>query len=150
MLMNDTQWGPRRKARSRALQALYQFELTGQDVGEIITQFRDVQDFSEVDIEYFRQLVRGVATQGDDLVERLQPLLDRPFEKVDTMERILLLLGTWQLVHEPGVPFQVVLDETIILANRFGSAQSHAYVNGVLDRAVREWQLPAGSPASPA
>ena len=52
-----SQFEPRRRARRRALQALYQWRLTGQDAGDIIAQFREFQDFSNVDVELFANLV---------------------------------------------------------------------------------------------
>ncbi len=144
--MNEvTSWEPRRRARRRALQALYQREIAHQDVDSIIVQFLETQDFSGVDGDYFKALVHGVEQQGEALQVELQALLDRPFEQLDTMERILLLMGAWQFRHDPEVPFQVVLDECVDLANRFGSGQTHAYVNAVLDRAARDWRLP-GAP----
>lgn len=135
-------WAPRRRARRRALQALYQREITGEEVDGIIVQFLDVQDFSGVDTDYFKRLVHGVEDQEAALRDELQPLLDRPFAQLDTMERILILLGAWQFRHEPEVPFPVVVDEAVDLANRFGSAQTHRYVNAVLDKAARAWGLP--------
>lgn len=135
-------WEPRRRARRRALQALYQREITREDVDGIIIQFLDTQDFSGVDTAYFKRLVHGVDEQESALRDDLQPLLDRPFAQLDTMERILLLLGAWHFRHDPEVPFPVVVDEAVDLANRFGSAQTHAYVNAVLDRAGQAWKLP--------
>lgn len=141
-------WEPRRRARRRALQALYQREITGDDVDEIIIQFLDTQDFSTVDEAYFKQLVHGVAGEAATLQEDLQPILDRPFGQLDTMERILLLLGAWHYRFDPQVPWPVVVNEAVDLANRFGSDQTHSYVNAVLDRAARAWNVPgARSPA---
>lgn len=134
-------WEPRRRARRRALQALYQREITGEAVDGIIVQFLEAQDFSGVDTDYFKRLLHGVEDQETALRDDLQPLLDRPFAQLDTMERILVLLGAWQLRHDPEVPFPVVVDEAVDLANRFGSAQTHRYVNAVLDRAARAWAL---------
>ena len=144
-MTDHDQWEPRRRARRRALQALYQRELTGHTPREIIAQFLETQDFSGVDEAYFIELVKGVDAAEGALVERLQPQLDRDFTKIDTMERLLLMLGAWQLLNDPGTPFQIVLDETTALANRFGSGQSHAYVNAVLDRSVRAWELPGSA-----
>ena len=107
--MNDrVDWEPRRRARRRALQALYQREIAGGSVDDIIVQFLDTQDFNGVDLEYFKTLVHGAEDDEAALVDALQPLLDRPFGQLDTMERILLLLGAWQFRHEPGTPYPVV------------------------------------------
>ncbi len=141
--MSDaSHWEPRRRARRRALQALYQREITGQDVGEIIVQFLETQQFDGVDTDYFKTLVRGVDAEGEALQEALQPQVDRPFAQLDTMERLLLRLGAWHFRFDPEVPYPVVVDEMVDLAHRFGSAQTPGYVNAVLDRSARAWQLP--------
>lgn len=130
----------RQRARRRALQALYQWQITRQDAIEILRQFRLAQDLSQVDEEFFEQLVRGVITDQAELDLSLQAFLDRPMVQVDLMEQVVLRLGAWQLLHCPEVPFRVVLDESIDLAHRFGSEQGHAYINGVLDKAAKSWR----------
>jgi N utilization substance protein B len=131
----------RQRARRRALQALYQWQITLQDADEILGQFRLVQDLSQIDEEYFEQMLRGVIDEQADLDTRLQPFLDRPMEQVDMMEQVVLRLGAWELLHSPDVPFRVVLDEAIDLAHRFGAEQGHAYINGVLDKAAKSWRV---------
>jgi len=119
-----------------------------QDADEIVLQFRQAQDFSIVDQPLFEQLVCGVIAEHEDLDRSLQPFLDRPFEQVDIMEQVILRLGAWELLHFPEVPFRVVLNESIDLAHRFGAEQGHAFINGVLDKAVRVWR-PGEIEASP-
>lgn len=132
--------GPTQRARRRALQALYQHQLTGQEAGLILLQFRKTQDFKGVDDAYFEQLVRGVITQQAELDEKLQPFLDRSLEVMDVIEKNVLRMGAWELLKAPQLPFRIVLDEAIDLARRFGAEQGHAYVNGVLDKAARAWR----------
>ena len=79
------QWEPRRRARRRALQALYQWQLTGQEASEILVQFREAQDFSGVDENLFKELVVGVVEEHEALASNLNPFMDRPLEKCDVM-----------------------------------------------------------------
>lgn len=140
--------GPRHLARKRAVQALYQWQVTGQEAGEILAQFHDEQDMSRVDTEYFDALVRGVTSGAGKLDEALAPFLDRSLDRVDPVERAVLRISAWELRHEPGVPWRVVLDEAVELTHEFGATEGHAYVNAVLDRAAREWraaEIEAGS-----
>ncbi|HET6564214.1 MAG TPA: transcription antitermination factor NusB [Xanthomonadales bacterium] len=137
---NETGFEPVQKARRRALQALYQWQLTGQDAGVILLQFRQTQDFKGVDLEYFEQLVRGVVNQREELDEKLQPFLDRSILVVDNIEKNVLRLGAWELLNEPQLQFRIIIDEAIDLAHRFGAEQGHAFVNGVLDKAARAWR----------
>lgn len=131
---------PRKRARRRALQAIYQWQLTGQDPGDILRQFREVQDMKGVDDAYFEALLRGVSEHKDSLDEALSELVDRPLDQVDLMERVVLRIGAWELLHCPELPYRVVLEQCVDLAHRFGSEGGHAYVNAVLDRAARRWR----------
>jgi N utilization substance protein B len=134
-----TDHGPSRRARRRALQALYQWQLTGHAPDDIIDQFYEAQDFQSVDRELFETLVRGVVERQEELAVALQPLLDRPLERCEVTERVTLLIGAYHLLHLPELPWQVSLAESVDLANRFGSTQGHAFVNAVLERAARAW-----------
>ena len=133
-------FGPRKRARRRALQAIYQWQITHQDADEILRQFREIQDLSQVDEAYFEQLLRCVINQKERLIDALQPFLDRPMDQVDVMERVVLMIGAWELLDCPEMPYRVVLNESVDLARRFGSEQGHSYVNAVLDKAAREWR----------
>jgi N utilization substance protein B len=136
----DKSHEPVQRARRRALQALYQWQLTRQDAGVILLQFRQTQDFKGVDVDYFEQLVRGVINQQEELDGKLQPFLDRSLLVVDVIEKNVLRMGAWELLNQPQLQFRIVIDEAIDLAHRFGAEQGHAFVNGVLDKAARAWR----------
>ena len=129
---------PRKRARRRALQAIYQWQITHQDANEILRQFREIQDLSQVDVGHFEELLRGVINETKRLTEALEPFMDRPMEQVDVMERVVLMIGAWELLECPEMPYRVVLNESVDLARRFGSEQGHSYVNAVLDKAARK------------
>ena len=133
----------RRRARRRALQALYQWHLTGQEVGDILTQFREEQDFSNVDTELFATLVRKVSSGQSNLDEKIAPFLDRPVDQLDVIEHVILSIGSYELLNSIDVPHQVVIDEAINLAKQFGAEQGHSFINGVLDKAAKQWRDPA-------
>jgi len=137
--MNDrTIYEPRSRARRRALQALYQWQITGQEANEILLQFRAAQDMKGVDVDHFEALVRGVSSEKDKLDAELQDFLDRPLDQVDLMEKVAIRIGAYELLYCPEQPFRVVVDECVDLAHRFGSEQGHAFVNAVLDKAARK------------
>ena len=124
----------RHQARRLALQALYQWQVTGDDLGDISSQFVAENDSDKYDIDYFRDLFQGVPTHLDELDRELQPLIDRDIERVDLVERAALRLGVYELLHHPEVPFRVVINESVELAKGFGADKGHRYVNGVLDK----------------
>ncbi len=129
----------RKRSRSRrlALQALYQWQVTGDDLGEIIHHFLAEHGGKGFEVDYFRDLVRGVPTRLEEVDAALEPFLDRPLEEVDLVERALLRLGAYELAAHPEVPYRVVINEAVELAKTFGAEQSHRYVNGVLDKVAR-------------
>ncbi|MGB0721931.1 MAG: transcription antitermination factor NusB [Gammaproteobacteria bacterium] len=121
-------------ARERALQALYQWDLTAQSVTDIAQQFREDQDMKGVDGDYFELLLGGVVRGVSGLDAAYEPALDRPPETLDAIERAILRLGCFELMHCPEVPYKVVINESVELAKRFGAEQGHKYVNAVLDK----------------
>jgi N utilization substance protein B len=142
-----TAFEPRKRARRRALQALYQWQLTGHGAGEILAQFRAAQDLSGVDEAHFERLLRGVVADQQALDDALEPFLDRPVAQLDLMERAILRLGAFELLNCLETPYRVVLDECVDLAHRFGSTDGHSYVNAVLDKAARQWRSAELAPA---
>lgn len=129
---------PRRRARRRALQALYQWQLNQDSAAAIIKQFMEEQSFDGVDQAYFEQLVQEVVAHHDALDQRLSPLLERIDASLDQTERVILRIGANELLHHPEVPYRVVLDEALALSHRFGSDNAYTFINGVLDRLASE------------
>lgn len=130
----ESPFEPRRRARRRALQALYQWQLNDDSASAIIEQFVEEQNFDGVDQTYFETLVREVVTHREALDAAVTPFLKRVEAGVDQMERVILRLGACELIHHPETPYRVVIDEAVELAHRFGAEQAHTFINGVLDR----------------
>ena len=84
--------------------------------------------------------MRGVVRHRASLDEALLPFLDRTVEEVDPIERAVLRIAAYELIHRLDVPYRVVLNEAIETAKRFGSEHGHTYINGVLDHAAIEWR----------
>ena len=127
----------RSRSRSLAIQAIYQWQMAGQDVGTIIQHFMLEQDTKKFDSDYFGELVRGVPTRLDELDKALADFIDRDLDAVDPVERAILRLGAYELIEHPEIPYRVVINEAVELAKTFGAEKGHRYVNGVLDKAAR-------------
>ena len=128
----------RSQARHHAVQAIYQWQMTGQDIRDIHDQFISENDPSEFEVTYFEGLLRGVPGNLGELDAELTPCLDRSIESVDPVERAILRLGAFELIHRLDVPYRVVINEAVELAKVFGAEQGHRYVNGVLDKLARK------------
>ncbi len=121
-------------ARRLALQALYQWDVSGEDAEGLLEQFLGIQDAERADAEYFKQLVCGVLAHKDELQEPLLPVLDRSLERIDPVERAVLRIACYEFRHCPNVPLAVVLAEATQLAGQFGTEKGSKYVNAVLDK----------------
>ncbi len=133
--------GARRRARAAAVQALYQWHMTGQGAAEIEGQFladRIAGDGPMVDRGFFHELLHGVVASAEKLDRRIEPLLDRPMAQVDPVECAILRIGAFELVERPEIPTGVAINEAVELAKTFGGENGHRYVNGVLDRLARD------------
>ena len=132
----------RSRARRRALQAVYAWQVSGGAAPQVIAQFAHEQAHEVADLEYFEDLVRGVVKHVDGLDAALAGFVDREIEQVDQIERAALRIAAYELLHRPDVPYRVVINEAIDTTKRFGSEHGHTYVNGVLDHAAAAWRAP--------
>ena len=130
----------RSRARRRALQAVYAWQLSNSPVERVIEQFQAEQDMEVADLEYFEALVRGVVQHANELDAVLAKYIDRDVAQVDPIERAVLRIAGFELAHRLDVPYRVVINEAIETTKRFGAEHGHTYVNGVLDRAAADWR----------
>lgn len=128
----------KRRARKLALQALYQWLMSGSELYEIEAQFRVANDMEKVDPEYFCRLLHGVPKHLGMLEESLTPFLDRPIQGLNPIELTTLRIGAYELFYCPEIPYKVVLDEAISLTKEFGSQDGFRYVNGVLNNLAKK------------
>ena len=124
----------RRRAREYAVQGFYQWQLAGNAVGDIERTLAEDEHFADADGDYFVQLLRGTLQDVGALEQQLSTALDRKPEELSPIERAILLLATYEFVHAPEIPYRVIINEAIELANTFGGTDGHKYVNGVLDK----------------
>jgi len=121
-------------ARQSAMQAIYQWQMTGYDLSEIERQFVEEHGLGNADVQYFNELLHEVPKRLDVIDAALKEFVDRAIAGIDPVERALLRIGTYELMFRPEVPFKDVLNECINLAKEFGAHHSHKYINGILDR----------------
>lgn len=133
---------PKTNARKAAVQALYQWQVTGQNLNLIEQYFIDQQFFAEnaddVQKNYFSELFHGVPQDLIAIDELLSEFVDRAVDAVDPVERAVLRLGTYELIHCADTPYKVIINESINLAKCFGADGSHRYVNGILDKVAQK------------
>jgi N utilization substance protein B len=124
----------RTRARRLALQGLYEWQVSDNKPAEIETQYLIEKETGNVDVSYFRELIRKIPLNCEELDSHIAPLISRPLHEVDLVELAVLRLGTYELVFHPEIPYRVVINEAVELAKMFGADQGHRFVNGIMDR----------------
>ena len=157
---SNAMMGPRRRAREIALQVLHVMDVSPElDAGSalartfthLVTERGLVEeDDAHLDGEVparpdralVEELVRGVGARREELDETLTKLSRNwRLERMAVVERNIIRLALWELLYAPAVPINVVINEAIELAKRFGTSEGAAFVNGLLDRAVTELEI---------
>ncbi len=135
----------RHLGRIVALQTLYEQEFrlscgdTTFDIDEVLQ--RNIHRYQDTidDQEFIVKLVKGVLTEEAELDAALQPIAPEwPINQIARMDRLVLRLGLYELLHEPSVPPKVVINEAVELAKAFGGENSSKFVNGVLGTVLRK------------
>lgn len=94
-------------------------------------------DMSKVDMEYFQAILKGVSDDVSVIDKAYKPYLGRLPEELDPIEKSIMRLATFELLERLDTPFKVVINEAIELAKIFGAEESHKFINGALDKAVK-------------
>ena len=127
-------YAAKRKARRFAVQGIYEWQMSHNPVPEIEARTRVDNALHNVDLGDYHELLTEVIANHEALDALLLPVLDREIKALDGVELATLRLGAYELKDHIEIPYRVVLDEAIELAKHFGGADSHKYINGVLDR----------------
>jgi len=125
----------RHRAREIALQALYGWKLGGSDA---IAQAQSLEGWDGCDQAFAGELVSQVILQSESLEKKITPHLDRSLASLSPVERVILLIGAYELGERPETPFKVVLNVAIELGKSYGGTDGHKFVNGVLEKLARE------------
>jgi N utilization substance protein B len=127
--------GARTGGREAALKMLFALEASQTDLDTAIALFWREFGGDPETRPYADESVRGVLEKRDDLDETIRIASDNwRIERMTRVDRNVLRLGTWELKYKNDVPRAVILDEAIELAKRYGSEESGAFVNGVLNQ----------------
>ncbi|MDD5288850.1 MAG: transcription antitermination factor NusB [Dehalococcoidales bacterium] len=125
--------GGRRKARSIALQALYEIDSVQHDPEETLKHLQAEADLSEATIGFARELVEGVTRDReklDALIHRYAPAW--PIEQIAVIDRNILRLAIFEILIDNKIPVKVAINEAVELAKDFGGDSSSKFINGVL------------------
>ncbi|VFP79629.1 transcription antitermination factor NusB [Candidatus Erwinia haradaeae] len=128
----------RRRARECAVQALYAWQVSKNNIIDIENQFLAEQDVHDVDVIYFREIISGIVTDSVYLDQLMQPYISRKIEDLGQVEKAILRISLFELNKRLDIPYKVAINEGIELAKIFGAEDSHKFINGVLDKVALE------------
>ncbi len=125
-------------ARRLAVQAIYEWQVSANSADQIKQSFLEENDLNAESTEYFSNLLFGVASNQPEIDVKMADFVDRAVKQIDPVELAILRLGFYELIKRLDIPYRVSLNEWINLAKEFGAPRSHAYINGVLDKASQQ------------
>ena len=131
MALKNAKASARHRAREVALQSLYAWRIQGGDAHE---HAHTLEGWDRCDQKFASELILEVVGRSAALESSITPHLDRSLASLSPVERVILLIGAYELAARPETPFKVVLNEAIELGKSFGGTDGHKFVNGVLEK----------------
>lgn len=130
--------GARRKARELALQMLYENDVSGTAPQEMFLRSDDLQRASDSIRDFTQRLVSGTLLHREDLDAIISRQADHwRLARMPVVDRNILRLALFELLHEPETPRPVVIDEALEIAKRFSTPKSSQFINGILDGVLK-------------
>jgi len=126
----------RRKARACALQMLYSWEISQNNIQDNVIEFLKEKNQRNIDLKYFYDLILGITNNCKNIDDLMKPYLFRSLKKLGQVEKAILRISFYELYKRNDIPYKVSINEGIELAKLFGSEDSHKFINGVLDKAA--------------
>lgn len=130
----------RSRARRYAVQALYEWQVSGNAPKAIEQQFLIEHHTRKFDRPYFHELLIGITEQVEELDAAISALSSRPYKEVDLVEKGILRLGCFELKNRIDVPYRVVINEAIELTKTFGAEEAHRFINGSMDKLAEKFR----------
>lgn len=124
----------RKHARDKAMQALYQLQISKESVDWVRNHYLQDQGVTSGDEAYFLELLEQISDKQQELDSVYAPFVTSSMEDhLDPIEQNILRIAAYELLHHLEIPFKVVINEAISLAKVYGTDDSHKFINGVLD-----------------
>ena len=128
----------RKHARDKAMQALYQWQMSGEDLDWIRDMYLEEQGVASGDEEYFLELLYQVPKNLEAIEGAFHPHVEGREDHLDPIETSILRIATYELMFRLEIPYRAVINEAVNLARSYGADDGHKFVNGVLDPVARD------------
>lgn len=129
----------RRKARELALRMLYQVETAGEDPELALARYCESFPYQQDILDYTRLLLSGVRQEQAAIDKSIENASEHwKLARTTYVDRSILRLAVFEMLYTPDVPPKVAIDEAIELGKKYGNEESRDFINGILDRILRE------------
>ncbi|MFV2031024.1 MAG: transcription antitermination factor NusB [Gammaproteobacteria bacterium] len=132
----------RKHARDKVLQALYQWQLSGESLDWIKDQYLQEQGVSAGDEAYFLELLYQIPAEVAQLDATYGEYVENFKDHIDPIECNILRIATYEFIHHLEIPYRVVINEAVNLAKTYGADEGYRFVNGVLDPLSQKLRQP--------
>lgn len=132
--------GNRRKSRVQALQAMYQCDRSNGTADDVLPVFWNSQGRPSEEVALFTEdLVRGVLREHDRIDGELERLSRHwPPDRMAVIDRNIIRLALFEIIFREDIPPKVTINEYVAIAKKYSTEESGAFVNGILDRSVKD------------
>lgn len=121
----------RTRTRRLAMQAIYQWLVNQQNIGELLWQFSKEKGYALVDETHFKALVNAAVHK--ECHEQINECMEAEYDTLDPIEYALISIAAYEMSHCKDIDNVVAITEAIHLAKKFGNDNSYRFINGVLD-----------------
>ena len=120
------------RSRDKVLQSLYEIEIAGTSLKDVLKD-----QFTKKNYPHYKALLEGIVESQDTIDELLEKNMDRALSELDPIERNVLRLAIYELLNN-NLDKPIVINESIRLTKKYGTAQGYKYVNALLDKIIKE------------
>jgi len=139
----------RRKGRELALQVLYQLDMSGGSTEQALRSFAESFEQNPNAREFGEQLVRGVLDRRAEIDASIAAASEHwRLERLSRIDANVIRIAVYEMTASPGLPLEIAINEAIEVARKFGTTESAAFVNGVLDEVGKRLGLKNPSPVA--
>lgn len=124
----------RRKARHAIVQALYQWQISHNNLKDIERQFLVEQAHKNMDKDYFCEILHAIPAQVNHIDGIIQTVISRDLDDVSPVELAVMRMACYELEQRLDIPYKVVINEAVDAVKKYGAADAHKFINGALDK----------------
>jgi transcription antitermination protein NusB len=139
-LLEDRTTVRRRKARELALKMLYQMEVNRETIDRALERYTRIFPYQEDIVVYARTLLSGIRLEQEHLDDYIAKASEHwKVSRITYVDKNILRVALYEMLYSKDVPPKVAINEALELAKKFGAEESKDFVNGILDRVLKDF-----------